>query len=142
MTTSKSTPGMPQGAQNIRRIEAHGDVTVTTKDQNVSGDTGIYDLESKTITLSGNVVVSQGQNVIHGEKVVVDTVTGNAQGGIGLEQWRRRRRRARSRPRSGADSARKGPRRRFVEHYDHWTRPSELTRPFRPGAENRLESAI
>ncbi len=77
-TTTKSTPGMPQGAQNIRRIEAHGNVTVTTKDQNVKGDIGIYDLESKTITLSGNVVVSQGQNVIHGEKVVVDTVTGNA----------------------------------------------------------------
>jgi lipopolysaccharide export system protein LptA len=78
VTTTKSTPGMPQGAQNIRRIEARGGVTVVTKDQNVKGDTGIYDLESKTITLSGNVVVSQGQNVIHGEKVVVDTVTGSA----------------------------------------------------------------
>ncbi len=78
VATTKSTPGMPQGAQNIRRIEAHGNVTVTTKDQNVKGDTGIYDLESKTITLSGNVVVSQGQNVIRGERVVVDTVTGNA----------------------------------------------------------------
>lgn len=78
VTTSKSTPGMPQGAQNIRRIEARGGVTVITKDQNASGDLGIYDLKTKTITLSGNVVVSQGQNVIHGEKVVVDTVTGNA----------------------------------------------------------------
>ncbi|HEX4041267.1 MAG TPA: LptA/OstA family protein [Xanthobacteraceae bacterium] len=78
VTTTKSTPGMPQGAQNIRRIEARGGVTVITKDQNASGDLGIYDLKTKTITLSGNVVVSQGQNVIHGEKVVVDMVTGNA----------------------------------------------------------------
>jgi lipopolysaccharide export system protein LptA len=69
---------MPQGAQNIRRIEARGGVTVTTKDQNASGDLGIYDLKTKTITLSGNVVVSQGQNVIHGERVVVDMITGNA----------------------------------------------------------------
>ncbi len=76
--TSKSTPGMPQGAQNIRRIEARGGVTVITKDQNASGDLGIYDLKTKTITLSGNVVVSQGQNVIHGQRVVVDMVTGNA----------------------------------------------------------------
>src|ERR1700729_4043742 len=53
VTTTKSTPGMPQGAQNIRRIEARGGVTVLTKDQNVKGDTGIYDLETKTITLSG-----------------------------------------------------------------------------------------
>ena len=68
----------PHGAQNIRRIEARGGVTVLTKDQSASGDLGIYDLKSKTITLSGNVVVSQGQNVIHGERVVVNTETGNA----------------------------------------------------------------
>jgi lipopolysaccharide export system protein LptA len=77
-TAAKSTPSMPQGAQNIRRIEARGGVTVITKDQNASGDLGVYDLKSKTITLSGNVVVSQGQNIIHGEKVVVDTTTGYA----------------------------------------------------------------
>lgn len=71
-------PGGPKGAQNIRRIEARGGVTVITKDQNASGDLGVYDLMAKTITLTGNVVVSQGQNVIHGERVVVDTVTGNA----------------------------------------------------------------
>jgi len=75
---AKAAPGTPQGAQNIRRIEARGGVTVVTKDQNASGDLGIYDLKTKTITLSGNVVVSQGQNVIHGEKVVVDMTTGNA----------------------------------------------------------------
>ena len=77
-TAAKSTPGMPQGAQNIRRIEARGGVTVVTKDQNASGDLGVYDLKTKTITLSGNVVVGQGQNVIHGERVVVDITTGNA----------------------------------------------------------------
>ncbi|HMG80851.1 MAG TPA: LptA/OstA family protein [Xanthobacteraceae bacterium] len=71
-------PAGPKGAQNIRRIEARGGVTVITKDQNASGDLGVYDLAAKTITLTGNVVVSQGQNVIHGERVVVDTVTGNA----------------------------------------------------------------
>jgi lipopolysaccharide export system protein LptA len=68
----------PKNPQNIRRIEARGGVTVVTKDQNASGDLGVYDLLAKTITLTGNVVVSQGQNVIHGERVVVDTVTGNA----------------------------------------------------------------
>lgn len=74
-TTTGSVPG---SQQNIRRIEARGDVTVTSRDQNASGDLGVYDLKSKTITLTGNVVVSQGKNVIHGERVVVDTVTGNA----------------------------------------------------------------
>src|ERR1700683_3404494 len=73
-----SAPGAAPEAQNIRRIEARGGVTVVTKDQNASGDLGVYDLIAKTIMLTGNVVVSQGQNVIHGERVVVDTVTGNA----------------------------------------------------------------
>ncbi len=75
---TKPALGGPKGAQNIRRIEARGGVTVITKDQNASGDLGVYDLIAKTITLTGNVVVSQGQNVIHGERVVVDTVSGNA----------------------------------------------------------------
>jgi lipopolysaccharide export system protein LptA len=76
--TAAALPGAPKSAQNIRRIEARGGVTVITKDQNATGDLGVYDLIAKTITLTGNVVVSQGQNVIHGERVVVDTVSGNA----------------------------------------------------------------
>ena len=77
---AKSAPGaaLPKGANDIRRIEARGGVTVISKDQNASGDLGVYDLRKKTITLTGNVVVSQGKNVLHGDRVVVDTVTGNA----------------------------------------------------------------
>jgi lipopolysaccharide export system protein LptA len=69
---------VPQGAHDIRRIEARGGVTVISRDQNASGDLGVYDLKKKTITLTGNVVVSQGKNVLHGDRVVVDTTTGNA----------------------------------------------------------------
>jgi lipopolysaccharide export system protein LptA len=65
-------------AQNIRLIRATGDVVVVSRDQNATGDVGIYDLPAKTITLTGNVVLSQGKNVIHGDRLVVDTVTGNA----------------------------------------------------------------
>jgi lipopolysaccharide export system protein LptA len=77
-TAKSDSDPTPTSAQNIRRIEASGGVTVVTKDQNASGDLGVYDLMEKTITLTGNVVVSQGPNVIHGERVVVNTVTGNA----------------------------------------------------------------
>jgi lipopolysaccharide export system protein LptA len=74
----QQSSGVPARTQDIRRIEARGGVTVISKDQNASGDLGVYDLKKKTITLTGNVVVSQGKNVLHGERVVVDTVTGNA----------------------------------------------------------------
>jgi len=69
---------VPQGSQDIRRIEARGGVTITTKDRIATGDLGVYDPKKKTITLSGNVVVSQGPNVLHGDSVVVDTATGDA----------------------------------------------------------------
>jgi lipopolysaccharide export system protein LptA len=75
---TNSTAGVVPNAQNIRRIEAHGDVLVVSKDQNATGDLGVYDLPAKTITLIGNVVLSQGKSVIHGDRLIVDTVTGNA----------------------------------------------------------------
>jgi lipopolysaccharide export system protein LptA len=78
VAAANSTAGQVPDTQNIRRIEAHGAVTVVSKDQTASGDLGVYDVLAKTITLTGNVVVTQGKNVIHGERVVVDTVTGNA----------------------------------------------------------------
>jgi lipopolysaccharide export system protein LptA len=76
-TESQAAPGMPQGG-SIRRAEARGDVTVVSKDQNASGELGVYDTKTKTITLTGNVVVSQGKNVVRGERVVVNTATGDA----------------------------------------------------------------
>jgi lipopolysaccharide export system protein LptA len=69
---------LPARQQDIRRIEARGGVTVISKDQTASGDLGVYDLKTKTITLLHNVTVAQGKNVLHGERVVVDTVSGNA----------------------------------------------------------------
>ena len=77
-TQTQTSSDAPPDAQSIHRIEAHGDVTVLSKDQSASGDLGVYDVPAKTITLTGNVVVTQGKNVIHGGRVVVNTVTGNA----------------------------------------------------------------
>jgi lipopolysaccharide export system protein LptA len=70
-----STPG-PQGSQQIRRLEAKGDVIVTQKDQVATGDLGIFDTKSNTVTLSGNVVINQGPNVTRGDRLVVDLTTG------------------------------------------------------------------
>jgi lipopolysaccharide transport protein LptA len=44
-TESQAAPAMPQGG-NIRRAEARGDVTVVSKDQNASGDLGVYDTKA------------------------------------------------------------------------------------------------
>src|SRR5688572_28421441 len=70
-----ATPG-PSGQQQISRLEAKGGVIVTQQDQTATGDTGHFDVRSNTITSLGNVVVSQGGNVVRGERLVVDMTTG------------------------------------------------------------------
>ena len=70
-----ATPG-PGGSQQIKRVEAKGDVVVSQKDQTATGNNGVFDLKANTVTLTGNVIVTQGQNVLRGEKLVVDLATG------------------------------------------------------------------
>lgn len=71
-----ATPG-PGGEQRIKRLEARGGVVVTQKDQTATGDLGIFDMKTNTVTLTGNpVVMTQGQNVLRGEKLVVDLTSG------------------------------------------------------------------
>ena len=70
-----ATPG-PGGQQQITRLEAKGGVIVTQAEQTATGDTGLFDMKANTITLLGNVVVSQGGSVVRGERLVVDMTTG------------------------------------------------------------------
>jgi lipopolysaccharide export system protein LptA len=70
-----ATPG-PGGSSQIKKLEAKGNVVVIQKDQTATGDTGLFDMKSNTVTLLSNVVVSQGPNVLHGERLVVDLTTG------------------------------------------------------------------
>jgi len=71
-----AAPG-PGGSQRIKRLEARGGVIVTQKDQTATGDLGIFDMKSNTVTLTGNpVVMTQGQNILKGDRLVVDLTSG------------------------------------------------------------------
>jgi lipopolysaccharide export system protein LptA len=70
-----ATPG-PNGEQRIKRLEARGAVVVTQKEQTATGELGIFDMKSNTVTLTGNVIMTQGQNVLRGDKLIVDMATG------------------------------------------------------------------
>jgi lipopolysaccharide export system protein LptA len=63
-------------SQQIRRVEAKGGVLVTQKDQTATGESGIFDMQANTVTLLGNVVISQGQNVVRGDRLTVDLTSG------------------------------------------------------------------
>jgi len=70
-------PAQPaEGGQQIRRLEAKGNVVVTQKEQTATGDAAIFDTTANTVTLNGNVVVTQGQNVLRGERLTVHLGTG------------------------------------------------------------------
>jgi lipopolysaccharide export system protein LptA len=83
---SAGAQGGPQQNQQIKRVEAKGSVTVVQKDQVASGDIGIFDMRANTVTMSGNVVISQGQNVVKGDTLTVDMTTGVSRIGCGKAQ--------------------------------------------------------
>jgi len=70
-----ATPG-PGGSSQIKRLEAHGNVVVTQKDQVVTGDTAVFDTKTNLITMLGGVVLTQCKNVLRGDRLIVDMTTG------------------------------------------------------------------
>src|SRR5262245_28005070 len=75
-TLQAASPG-PGGEQRIKRLEARGGVVVTQKDQTVTGELGIFDMKTNTVTMTGGpVVMTQGPNVLKGDKLVVDLTSG------------------------------------------------------------------
>lgn len=63
----------------LKKVEAKGGVTVTSKTQVATGNEGTYDRQLNKIVLSGNVALSDGPNVTKGEKLVYDLNSGIAQ---------------------------------------------------------------
>jgi lipopolysaccharide export system protein LptA len=70
-----ATPG-PGGSQKIKRLEARGSVVVTQKDQTATGGLGVFDMRTNTVDLTGDVVMTQGQNMLRGDRLIVDLTTG------------------------------------------------------------------
>jgi lipopolysaccharide export system protein LptA len=63
----------------ITTIEAKGDVVITSeKDQTTTSDWALYDLPSQLVTVGGNVVLTQGKNVLKGDRLVIDLKTGES----------------------------------------------------------------
>jgi lipopolysaccharide export system protein LptA len=82
----KAAPAPPDGTigqQQIRRMEARGNVVVTQKDQRAVGDRAEFDMRTNTVNLIGNVIITTADNVVRGNQMVVDLNTGVARMGTG-----------------------------------------------------------
>ncbi|MHA1132680.1 MAG: LptA/OstA family protein [Alphaproteobacteria bacterium] len=82
-----TTPVAQQGAtqkdadpqSSINKLEARGDVYITSEDdQTTSSDWAVYDVPAQLVTVGGNVVLSQGQNVLKGNRLIIDLKTGES----------------------------------------------------------------
>ncbi|MCX2724256.1 LptA/OstA family protein [Roseibium salinum] len=65
--------------QKISRLEASGGVHITSKDQTAKGDEASFDMNKEFMVMTGKeVVLSQGPNVVVGNKLTVDLKSGQA----------------------------------------------------------------
>ncbi len=69
-----SAGGPAAGAGGLKRLECYGPVTITQEKQTATSNLMVY--ESDIVTLTGNVIVSDGDNIQAGEKLVYATKTG------------------------------------------------------------------
>jgi len=60
------------------RITAQGKVVIDAPSGIATGDNGIYEVNPRVITLTGNVVLTKDKNVMRGRQLVVNLITGLA----------------------------------------------------------------
>lgn len=79
--------GTPEGTDapgsEVERLEAGVGVTVRSGDRTASGDTAVLDMAQEIVTMTGNVVLTEGENVVRGERLIVNLATdeGRMEGG-------------------------------------------------------------
>ena len=65
-------------ANAISKLDAVGKVFLSTPAETAQGNNATYDVPAGIITLTGSVVLTQGQNVLRGERAVLNLATGNS----------------------------------------------------------------
>jgi lipopolysaccharide export system protein LptA len=61
--------------QSVRRLEAEGQVVITKPGEVATGNSGVYDLTTRKMVLLGDVVLTQKDNVVRGDRLDVDLNT-------------------------------------------------------------------
>jgi lipopolysaccharide export system protein LptA len=77
--TIHSDLGTPQaGKEAFNLIEAEGKVNISENDQTATGDAASFNMKSQVATISGNVMLAQGTNILSGDRLIVDLNSGTA----------------------------------------------------------------
>jgi len=84
-----ASDGAPSaGASSVKHMDCAGPVTVLSKTQVATSDSGAYDKAQNKVWLIGNVTLSDGGNVTKGDKLTYDLATGQATVDTGSDHQR------------------------------------------------------
>ncbi len=71
-------PAVAGDGGTIRRIEAVGNVFLTSPMETAQGEVGVYDVMGNLVTLEGSVVLTREENVIRGARLELDLASGRS----------------------------------------------------------------
>ena len=82
LQSARLTVAYANGAGNsgtqIQRLDAAGNVIVTSPTERATGNFAIYDLTRRLITMLGDVTLVRGDSNVRGGRLVIDLTTGRA----------------------------------------------------------------
>ncbi len=71
--------GLGGDGTKISKIYARGNVVISSdQDQTTTSDWALYDVPAQLVTVGGNVVLIQGNNVLKGDRLIIDLKTGES----------------------------------------------------------------
>lgn len=76
--TGGGTSNAGAGQNSIRKIDFAGPVSILSGTQSATSKFMTYDAQAETVTLTGNVVIADCDNVQRGERAIYDIKTGKA----------------------------------------------------------------
>ena len=69
----------PKDRSKINRMHATGGVTLVSPTEAAEAKEAVYDVAASNVVMTGDVLLTQGQNVMSGQKLTVDLKTGTGQ---------------------------------------------------------------
>ena len=68
-----------EGQERIRSLTAVGNVTLVSGEDAAEAGQAVYDVDAGSVVLTNDVLLTQGRNVLSGDRVTVDLASGSAQ---------------------------------------------------------------
>ncbi len=78
LTLQSDSLHVHQAQNKIERIVASGNIVVTRQNEKATGDEATYTPEDQILVLTGNVELTQGTDVIQGQRLIYDLAAGTA----------------------------------------------------------------